>query len=612
MAGTVHLSEQECTECGSRDNRVVYFHEEDNSYSDFCFGCQTSNQRLDEEGVKKAKIKSTKKETDVEEYKGMSIEDVLSLPSVGLRDRGIVSNVAKFYGLRVAKKDASGDVTHHYYPFTKDGKVIGFQERVVSTKSFKAIGNGKTGEMELQGQHLWANGGGKSKHSTLVITEGFLDALSASQMLFGTDENAKRYPVVSLPNGAASAVKVIAANMEWVSSFKKVILMLDQDEAGVTAAEQVAKILQPGKAHIAKFSLKDASDMMMGKLEDEFKSAYWNAPSFSPSDIVTALDVRNILSVEKEVPSIPFPDFAPELNLMEYGKRKGEITLLAAGTGLGKSSFLREDYIHMMEVQDEKIGIVSLEESTRDTLMGLQSLYLNKRVHLPDTVVTDEEREKSLDWLESFGEKLVLLDHQGSTTDDDLIDKIQYMIAIGCKYIYIDHITLATSSSDNVNKAIDSFMSELLSMAKRHQVHFTVVSHLRKVGGETLSYEQGAIPTEDSLKGSGSLKQIAFTIIVLARNKMSKTEEGRSVTKVYVLKSRYTGRTGFAGAYKFDNDSGRLRHFEIGQDDDVETEELPIAPKRRNKVDTSKVAKLIAENNEDDVFGSSKEVQSLF
>ena len=54
---------------------------------------------------------------------------------------------------------------------------------------------------------------------------------------------------------------------------------------------------------------------------DEFRGAYWNAPKYSPSDIVTAAEAREILSADNEVPSIPFPDFAGELNMMEYGKR---------------------------------------------------------------------------------------------------------------------------------------------------------------------------------------------------------------------------------------------------------------------------------------------------
>ena len=115
------------------------------------------------------------------------------------------------------------------------------------------------------------------------------------------------------------------------------------------------------------------------------------------------------------------------------------------------------------------------------------------------------------------------------------------------------------------------FMESLLKMAKRHQVWFGVVSHLRKTGGDKKSFEAGGIPTDDDLKGSGSIKQIAFTIIALVRNKMSKTKS--SETKMYVLKSRYTGRTGYAGSYTFDKITGRLKPLDDPMGDTEESDD---------------------------------------
>ena len=551
-----------CKECGSRDNNGIYLNE-DGTHSSYCFGCESTKQKVDIEGIAEPKV--IKQENDIMSEKLITVDQINDLPSLGLRERGIVKVVAEHYGMKVAKRGIEDVVTHHYYPYTKDGIVVGYQERVVADKRFMGIGYAKN-DIELQGQHLWANGGAKS----LVITEGFLDTLAASQMLSGKRGSDKRYPVVSLPNGAN--IKCIAKNLDWINSFERVVLMLDQDEPGKRVARDIANIIRPGHAFIAKFSSKDASDMLTDGKEEEFRGAYWNAQKYSPSDIVTAAEAREILSKENEVPSIPYPDFAGELNMMEYGKRMGEITVFTSGTGMGKSQFLKEDLLYLMNNTELKVGVVSLEESTRDTLMGLQSLYLNKRIHLPDVNVLDSEREESIKWLEEeCGDRLVMLDHQGASVSEELMDKIRYLVAIGCDYIYIDHITIAVSGELNQNQAIDMFMESLLKMAKRHQVWFGVVSHLRKTGGDKKSFEAGGIPTDDDLKGSGSIKQIAFTIIALVRNKMSKTKS--SETKMYVLKSRYTGRTGYAGSYTFDKITGRLKPLDDPMTDNEEDDD---------------------------------------
>ncbi len=569
MAGSF-LKHIRCEDCGSSDANALYINE-DQTHSTHCFACEVSKQKVDMDGMIQ-ELENTpsndnnKFNKDKPMFKPLTAEEVLEYPVMGLRERGIVKTVAEFYGLRVAKKSAEDKITHHYYPYTKNGKTVGFQERTVATKDFKGIGYAKA-DIELQGQHIWSNGGNR----TLVITEGFLDTLAASQMLSGKSADAKRYPVVSLPGGANT--RAVLNNIDWVNSFDKVILMLDQDEPGSKAAKEISMMLRPGKAYIAKFSEKDASDMLIQGKEEEFKSAYWNAQKYSPADIVTAADARNILSKENEVDSLPFPDFAAELNMVEYGKRKGEITCFTSGTGMGKSQFLREDVFQTMALGDTKVGIVSLEESTRDILKGLQSLYLNKRITLPDVDVSEEEIEDSLNWLvTSCGDNLVMLDHQGSSMGDDLMDKIRYLIAIGCEYIYVDHITIAVSGEDNQNQAIDNFMEQLLKLCKQHTVWFGVVSHLRKTGGEKKSFESGGIPTDDDLKGSGAIKQIAFTIIALVRNKMAKEEKDRNKTKVYILKSRYTGRTGFAGQFTFNSNTGRLMPVDDGINDVEVTE----------------------------------------
>jgi twinkle protein len=110
-------------------------------------------------------------------------------------------------------------------------------------------------------------------------------------------------------------------------------------------------------------------------------------------------------------------------------------------------------------------------------------------------------------------------------------------------------------------------MSDLLKLCKKFDVWVGVVSHLRKTGIGSISYEEGADVTEDSLKGSGSLKQIAFQIIAFSRNKYAETEDERNQVKLTVLKNRFTGKTGYAGSAKYNDVTGRLHSTKMRADE---------------------------------------------
>ena len=146
--------------------------------------------------------------------------------------------------------------------------------------------------------------------------------------------------------------------------------------------------------------------------------------------------------------------------------------------------------------------------------------------------------------------------------DSSLLDKMEYYATVdGTELFFLDHITIAVSDCDygNENVTMDKFMNRLLKMVKRLKICVIVVSHLRKVGGGGKSFEEGRIPTEDDLKGSGSLKQIAMTTIAMARNKYAEDEMERNTTSLHSLKCRFSGRTGVADYLHFQDDTGRMK-----------------------------------------------------
>ena len=163
---------------------------------------------------------------------------------------------------------------------------------------------------------------------------------------------------------------------------------------------------------------------------------------------------------------------------------------------------------------------------------------------------------------EVFGEdRVVVLDHQGAITET-ITDQLNYMASIGCKYLFVDHITILVSEGAEGltgNEATDKVMNDLLKVAKTHSVWIGLVSHLRKSDKVGKSFEQGTMPSLDDIKGSGSIKQIAMDIVAFSRN----SEEGENMVKLKVLKCRKTGKTGPAGSLLYDDTTGRML---VGED----------------------------------------------
>ena len=530
-----------CSACGSTDANAVY---EDNTY---CWACQKSVKTNGDNMVQEEQPKEPK-----------PLPDLSEAPIRGFRERGITRNTSEFFGVRCIQS-ADETITHHFYPYTtpEGTEVIAYKERIVEGKKFRTLGS--FGTVALFGQSLFPPGGRK-----IIVTEGELDAMAVAQGTF--DKYKTFYPVVSVPSGA-TAVKAVLVAREYLRSFDEVVLMMDSDEAGQLGQARIAKIIGSDRVKIATMKQKDPSDVYLAEGSKGIMDAVWNAQNWCPAGIMNSKDTWDQYKEESEAVYTPWPPFVQGLTDKIYGRRLGSITTFTSGTGSGKTSFLREDMHHLMLTTEDRIGVCSLEESIGETVRGFISLDLSKRIGLPG-VEADEEEQRGA-WERTLGTgRYELLDHQGSVSDDSLLDKIEYMANV-CTYIYLDHITIAISDAEgNVNVAMDKFMNELLKIAKRHNVWIGVVSHLRKSNNDQTSFEEGAAITEDSMKGSGSLKQISAQIIALERNKNAENQSDRNTVKVRVLKDRFCGETGLAATYKFDFNTGRLRGVDVAPDFD--------------------------------------------
>lgn len=400
--------------------------------------------------------------------------------------------------------------------------------------------------VQLFGQQLWRGEGKK-----IVITEGELDCMSISQL----QDN--KWPVVSIPSGVKSARKALTDNLEFLMGYEEVVLAFDNDEPGQEAVAQCVSLFPPNKVKVATFPLKDASDMLQAGRGAEAINCIWDAKSYRPDGIVAASDLLDVLLTE---PPKGFTTPYPNLNEMLQGIRKGELLLVTAGSGIGKSTLVHEIGKYFVDEHKLTIGIMALEESKKRTLERYVGMELNKPIHTPKgrETVTADELTKAFKKV-TKDDKLWLYDHFGSTDIDNLLNKIRYMIVgLNIDFLILDHISIVVSglsTDEGERKTIDMLMTALRSLIEETGVGVIAIVHLKRPE-KGKSYNEGRQVSLTDLRGSGSLEQLSDVVISLERNQQD--EETQNMCVLRVLKSRLVGTVGACDTLAYNPETGRL------------------------------------------------------
>jgi len=404
-------------------------------------------------------------------------------------------------------------------------------------KSFHWEGE-KVGEGSLFGQDVFPAGG-----RAITVTEGAFDAMSVYQM-FG-----EKYPAVAVTS-ASSAKKECSEAYKYLDSFEKIYICFDADAPGQEAAKEVARLFDFNKVYIVKMGHgKDANDYLMEGKSEIFQKEWWSATRFLPEGILSSFsEFDKIIDDDEEKPSVPFP--FEKLQRMTYGIRTGEMILITAQEGMGKTEIFRALEYHLLKNTDENIGIIHLEESKARTLKGLAGYELKAPIHLPDFSIPKEELKNTLRKVAGRDERIHIYSHFGSDDPDVILSTVRFLAgACGCKRIFLDHITMVVSGlqSEDERKALDYISTRLAMMVEELDFTLFMISHVNDEG---------------KTRGSRNIGKVADLRIDMFRDLSAENEDERNTTHLYVTKNRYAGKTGPAGRLKFDPETYMLSEEE--------------------------------------------------
>ena len=517
---------QPCPDCGSSDALTYY------DWGTKCFSAVCGKVTFNRDQIPEIKMVH-----NVNKNKQFSpVTGVIR----SITDRNISKQTCEFFNVVVAHE-------HYHFPYADEfGKTVAYKKRHVDQKEFHIDGSWSQGK--LFGQHLFSKGG-----KFITLTEGEFDTLAAWQMVGSRPTN----PVVSVRNGAGNAVADCRANFEFLDSFANIVICFDADEAGQQSARQVAELFG-AKAKIFKSipGFKDACDFLREGNEKRFLEQWWEAERYVPDGIIDGSTLWEEVSkpVEKSLVNYPYKG----LNDLTFGVRASELVTVTAGSGLGKSQFMREIVFHILNNTEDNIGLMFLEESVRKTGRSLMSLSANRPLHLPSVIASEQELRSAFDQTLGTG-RMFLFDHFGSTAIDNIVNRVRYLAkGLNCRYVFLDHVSIVVSSQEHGDerRALDEIMTRLRMLVQETDICLFVVSHLKRPDGK--GHEEGVATSLSQLRGSGSIAQLSDIVLGLERNGQAEDIEDRHTTRVRVLKNRFSGLTGPACSLLYNLDSGRM------------------------------------------------------
>ena len=457
-----------------------------------------------------------------------------------LEDRKISRASAEKYGIW-----RDGNVT--YFPYFNDNKHLANKVRYPD-KEFAVEGDLK--HSGLFGSQLFPPGSAKF----ITLVEGEYDAPAAFELM------GSRWPVVSVRSGADGAAKDVADNFEYLNSFPNIVICFDKDQPkvndktgqirypGQEAATTVAGMFPIGKVKILTLAeAKDPNDYLKGGLREAFNREWWAAPSFTPSGLKLGREMWDEISTPRNFETVSYPWAG--LNSQTYGIRLSELVVVTAETGIGKTSILKEIEYHIRkEKPDVGVGLLHLEEPNADTALGLMSIEANRPLHLPDVreMTPMEELRQYYDSVINT-DKLVVYDHFGSNSIQEILNKVRHMHNLGCKYIILDHLSIVVSDQNgDERKQLDEISTKLKTLCMELNIAVIAVIHQNRQG---------------QIRGTAGVEQLANIVLKLHRERLSEDPWRRNVTKIMIEKNRFCGRTGPGAFLHYNEHTGRLNEL---------------------------------------------------
>lgn len=447
--------------------------------------------------------------------------------------RGLYAKTLEFFDVLCKLDPKTEDILQVAFPYPSGALKIRRADKTFYT----------TGENTKEPSLFGMNKFDPAAYGTLTIVEGEYDACAVYQMM-------DRETAVVSVRSAIFASKDCSNQKNWdyINSFNKIVLCLDNDEPGEKAAREIASLFDFNKVfRVDLHKYKDANDYLQNDSIVDFIRAWKKAARYTPDNIISTFhEIEESLkdSQEDMIGTYPFATLQNQL----YGLHRGEVIVWKGDEGIGKTETFRAIEHHLLKtVPNSKIAILHLEEDEGTTVKGIATYedkypYVHPEYQVDNKTVI-EAYKKAVDNRE---DRVYIYESFDVEDENAILDNIRFLVkACGCEFVFLDHITWLATGLDNEDerRKLDRISQKLKLLAKELRFCLNLISHTNDDG---------------KTRGSRNITKVANTVVHMTRDKTHANMDERNKMFYMVEKARTGGNTGPAGHAVFDRETMRL------------------------------------------------------
>ena len=224
------------------------------------------------------------------------------------------------------------------------------------------------------------------------------------------------------------------------------------------------------------------------------------------------------------------------------GLRGGEQVIIAARTGVGKTSLALNIATNVAKHYDKSVAIFSLEMSVEELasrIVSIEAMIDSERIRRG--TLTDENWLNFAQAIDVLGKTRLYLDDTASITVTEMKAKLRRIQNLGL--VIVDYLGLVGSSRRNENRVqeVSDISRSLKVMAKELKVPVICLSQLNRDVDKRSKANKPSRPMLADLRESGSIEQDADVVIMLHKDEFE--QEDDNIMECIVAKNRH-GETG--------------------------------------------------------------------